>query len=91
MKIRRIRQLACEMSKKNSRLEGRLEERVKIEKVIEQKMEEIQVPSGKKSFAEVASIPKFTGVKRVVPSPKVIMIQSKEGEKEAEDVKKIMK
>lgn len=90
-KIRSIRQLACEMSKKNAVLEGRLDERARMEKLIEKKIVDMQGTSAKKTFADVVSIPKITGVKRVVTSPKVIVVQSAEGEKEAEEVKKLMK
>lgn len=89
-KIKKVRQLSFEMTKKISKLEGRLEERVKFEEVMEEKLEKLHTVPTKKTFAEVVGIPKITGVKKVTPSPKVVMIHSTE-EKEAEEVKKIVK
>lgn len=87
MKVKKIRQLSFEMTKKIARLE----EKSRMEEVIEQKLERIKDVPLKKLFAEVVAIPKITGVKRVSPSPKVLMIHSKEGEREPGEVKKIMK
>lgn len=42
-KLRTIRQLACEMVKKNAKLESRLEERIRIETMIDKKMVDVQV------------------------------------------------
>lgn len=90
-KITRIRQVSSQMVNQNAYLEGRLEERAKMESIVETKMEAMRVEPSKKTFAEVAMIPKITGFKRVAPSPKVIMINSKEEGKEPEDVKKMLK
>lgn len=90
-KIRKIRHMSNEMVKENAKLDGRLEVRGRMEELVEKKVEEIKVAPVRKTFAETVAIPKTTGFKRVTPSPKVIMIQSKEGGKEPEEVKKIMK
>lgn len=93
-KIRQVTRVVSDMDRKYVSLEARLDERETIERIIDKKLAEVKVaPSapGKKTFAEAAAVPRITGFKKVVPSPKILMIQSKEGEKEPEEIKKLMK
>lgn len=90
-KITRIRKVSSEMVNQNAYLEGRLAERARMEDIVETKMEAVRMEPSRKTFAEVVNIPKITGFKRVAPSPKVLMIQSKEEGKEPDDVKKMLK
>lgn len=90
-KIRKIRQVSNLLVVKNAKLEGRIEEREKMEDIVEKKLEEMRVAPIRKTFAEAVTIPKISGIRRVAPSPKILMIQSREEGKEPDEVKKILK
>ena len=88
-KMSDMTELLSGLEKTVIRLEGRLEGRQEMAKMMGAvpRVEQTEFPR-LRSYAEVSAVPKITGAKKVVQPPKVVFIKSKDEKKTIEEVKR---